>query len=57
MNKLDLAMASVEDRPMDPNKVECPRCEGTGDYCYQGEDGYGKWGACHRCKGTGEINA
>lgn len=33
----------------------CPRCEGTGDYCYQGADGYGVWGRCERCKGTGKL--
>lgn len=36
---------------------ECPQCDGTGDYAYQGDDGYAKYAPCFKCRGTGEIKA
>lgn len=35
--------------------MECPKCDGTGDLYDQGPDGYARWRACGKCRGTGEV--
>lgn len=31
-----------------PTKIDCPRCDGTGNYA--------SFGVCYRCKGRGKVN-